>query len=180
MGAKLTAGVLGGTLAVVLLSAFASVQVLGEKSVGTGDAAALRYAVDSSTDVAGWLAPPDAEKYSAKQLVAALLAARAAEGSAAIPLSVPDGATGALTALPVAWRGSTTSTSGARVTVRIDVDVTVRVDRFIGTAHDVDSAAARCFVYTVQSGHVTHVRSIRCPPLDDAMKPPKPAPLPTT
>lgn len=179
MGAKLTASVLGGTLVVLAVSAAASVQVLGQQSVGTGDAAAGRYAAARSADVARWLDPPDDEKYSAKQLVAAALAAKASEGTAVMALPVPPEATGTLTATPIAWRGSTTSTSGARVTVRIDADLSIRAGRVVGATRQVDSTAARCFVYTVQAGRVTHVRDVRCPPVEQAMKPPKPAALPT-
>ena len=179
MGAKLTAGVLGGTLVVLGVSAAASVQVLGQQSVGTGDAAAGRYAAARSADVARWLDPPDAEKYSAKQLVAALLAARATDG-AVIAFPVPPEASGTLTGAPIAWRGSTSSTSGARVTVRIDADLRIRADRVVGATRQIDSKAARCFVYTVQKGSVTHVRDVRCPRPEQAMKPPKAAPLPTT
>lgn len=180
MGSKLTASVLGGTVLVLAVCTVAAVQVLGQQSVGTGDAAAGRYAAARSADVARWLDPPDEEKYSAKQLVAALLAAKAAKGSAVIALPVPDEATGRLTAAPVAWRGSTASTSGARVTVRIDADLSIRAARVVGATRQVDSTAARCFVYTVRAGAVTRVRDVRCPPADRAMKPPKPAALPTT
>ncbi|MEN0129717.1 MAG: hypothetical protein AAGC49_09790 [Brevundimonas sp.] len=162
-----------------LLSAVCAVQILGDTSIGRGDVAAARYAQERAGEVARWLDPPDVAKYSGKQLVAALLATRAQQGTAAIALALPEGTTGALVAVPVAWSGSTTSTSGARVTVRIDANVVIRLSGWLNRGKETGGHAARCFSYTLRAGEDPVVRKLRCPLNDTAMKVPKPAPLPS-
>ena len=179
MGANLTAGILGGAFGLVVASGVLAVQVLGEPSVGRGDVAAARYAQARAGEVARWLDPPDAEKYSGKQLVAALLATRSPGGATAIPLTLPPEATGKLVAVPVAWSGTTATTAGARVTVRIDADVLIRSDRIFSRGQETGGHAARCFIYTVRSGAVSAIRKVQCPATKAAMKAPKPAALPT-
>jgi hypothetical protein len=179
MGANLTAGILGGALGVVVMSGVLAVQVLGEPSIGRGDVAAARYAQARAHEVARWLDPPDDKKYSGTQLVAALLAARASQGAAAIPLALPPEASGDLVAIPVAWSGTTASTAGARVTVRIEADVLIRSERLFSRGREIDGHAARCFIYTMRTGEVSAVRKLQCPAADAAMKPPEPKALST-
>ncbi|MDM7831588.1 hypothetical protein [Cellulomonas edaphi] len=177
MGTKLTAGVLVGALAVVLTSGAAATRVLGQPSVGKGDSAAGRYAQARSLDVGRWLTPPSDKKYSGKQLVAALLAERGADSKGVVVLALPARTSGTITTAPVGWSGTTASSGGARVTMRIDVDVAISSDRLWGPDRQVDGAATRCFVYTIQGAEVTVVRGIRCPPAAEVMKAPQPKPL---
>jgi len=175
MGSQLTAGVLVGALVVVGAGTYVAVTVLGSDSVSEGNAAAERLAADRSADVARALTPPDAEKYSGKQLVAAALAAAS---SSTEVLAATSGDDGTVTAVPVAWNGSTATTGGARVTVRIDAHVVAHSGGLLGLESTSGGKGQRCFVYALRDGAVSAVRVIRCPPASEAMKLPKPAALP--
>ena len=176
MGSKLTAGVLVGALVVVGAGTYVAMTVLGSDAVSEGNAAADRLAADRSTDVARALTPPDTEKYSGKQLVAAALAA-ASSKTDLLPAAPSDG-TGTVTAVAVAWNGSTAVTGGARVTVRIDAHVVAHSGGLLGLESTSDGKGQRCFVYALRDGAVSAVRVIRCPPASEAMKLPQPAALP--
>ncbi|WP_029289024.1 hypothetical protein [Cellulomonas sp. HZM] len=184
MGAKLTAGILTGTLVVLAGSAVAAAQTLGEQSVGRGESAAARFAQARSAQVARWLDPPDDESYSGTQLVAALLYARAA-GDGAVVLELPEGVSGSLTATPVRWSGRTTSAGGARITVAIASDVAVHRSTGLfhtGTPTADDPVAAsgratRCYSYAVVGADVESMRPVPCPAHGEAMKAPTAAAL---